>query len=308
MRNDNKQKKPDENPELVGYEDIVDVLRSMPEREWRDISGDVMSELARRRALIRRFTFVSAAAAAIAVVVGVPLATEFASRDGGSTNLEAVAPTSSGSTELDQPATDFLLAAQESDGMWDPSRWGGSERYATAVTGFAMMALAGRDNAEFDAGAARAAYALRAMQLPDGRFVEGEDDALMLNHAVATVALLRLYSSGRFPELFSVIDGAVNHIRYEQNASGGWGRGGTASLWLTQALSLASDMGWQDKNGELRRSIMWLERNTGIEAEALAAADTLDGKKAVLNGLCSAMLEDLSDSTAGGAILAASFR
>lgn len=308
MKNDNEQESFGKNPELVGYEDVVELLRSMPEKERRDISGDVMSELSRRRALRRRIAFSAAAAAAIAVVVGLQLATQVAYLDGSPLDAGTVASTSSGSTCAQQPSADFLLAAQENDGMWNPARWGGSAQYATAVTGFAMMALADRNDAVFDESAARAASALRAMQGADGRLAEGDKDSLMINHSIATVALLHLYSSGRFPELFSVIDGAVNHIRDEQNASGGWGRGGMAPLWLTQALSLASDMGWQDKNGELRRGIMSLERNKGDDAKALAAADTLEGKKEVLNSLCSKMLENLSNSPAGGTILAASFR
>ena len=59
------------------------------------------------------------------------------------------------------------------------------------------------------------------------------------NHAIATGALLRLYETGRFPELFTVVDGAVNYIRVAQEASGGWGDAAGADVWLVDALARA---------------------------------------------------------------------
>ena len=55
--------------ELKGYEDIVMMLRSEPERDYRDISGEVVAKILRRRVLVRRWISVSAAAAAMAIFV-----------------------------------------------------------------------------------------------------------------------------------------------------------------------------------------------------------------------------------------------
>ncbi|NLB69279.1 MAG: terpene cyclase/mutase family protein [Lentisphaerae bacterium] len=230
--------------ELPGYEDVLTLLRSAPETKWRDISGDVMVKIKRRKA-VNTFVLRFAVAAVFIIVIGTPFFIHFSSftQSGAEEQKVEVAESRMQST------LEFLIASQEIDGMWSPERWGGSAQYATAVTGIAMMSLASLDDANLDNSAALAAAALRASQTTGGNFASVSSEASLLNHAVATVAMLQIYSTGRFPELFTVLDGAVNYIRSRQNAAGGWSEGYGASLWLAHALSLASDAGWQDKGG-----------------------------------------------------------
>ena len=294
------------NDPLDGNEDIVRMLRQAPEREWPDIAPRVMAEIERRRAMSRRrakiMAFIASAAAAAAAIAIVAM-TPDAAEPPRETTPPQIAESNKSARDS---AADWLLAAQEKDGTWNPASWGGSKSYGTAVTGFVIMSLAQRDSATLDDSIARAAASLRAAQEAGGN-LGGQGDAMMFNHAVATVALLRLYSTGRFPELFTPIDGAVNYIRSTQAPSGTWAKGKPEShLWLVEALSIASDLGWQDTDGQLRRGIMRLESATGTAAKTLAGASSLDEKKAAVERLCSDWLKSGQASAAGGALYTAS--
>ena len=296
-RNDAEKMAPD------GYEDIVSRLRSVPEREYRDISGDVMAEIARRRIVRRHRVSFAVAAAAAAVVFLLTLPAVFTGDDGA----DGVSTGAIASVEPELSTEQWLVAAQEGDGTWNPAHWGGSREYIPAVTGFAMMSLASHDEAELDSSVAAAAQALRAMQTAEGRF-GATGDRMLFNHGIATVAMLRLYETGRFPELFTVIDGAVNYIRGTQTSSGGWtdGENTQAGIWLVDALSRASRLGWQDKGGHLRRGLRWLEHSSEPFAGELASAPSLAEKQERVEKLCSAWVSRNSFARAGGKIYSAS--
>ena len=279
--------------ELKGYEDIVMMLRSEPERDYRDISGEVVAKILRRRVLVRRWISVSAAAAAMAIFVF--LVPGVWNVDRGAMQPESSSP------------GDWLVSAQERDGSWDPARWGGSREYLPAVTGFAMMSLARHEQAAFDSAVAKAAQSLRGLQTVDGRFGE-TGDRMMFNQGIATVAMLKLYETGRFPELFTVIDGAVNYIRRSQNSSGGWGRGenNSAGIWLVDALGRASRLGWEDKGGNLRRGLRWLENSPESFSQEIAQASSLDDKRRRVERICDKWVSEKSLKRAGGKVFEAS--
>lgn len=286
-----------------GYEDIVSRLRSVPEREYRDISGDVMAEIARRRIVRRHRASLAVAAAAAAAVFLLAMPAVFTGDDGAG----GVSTGELASVEAELSTEQWLVAVQERDGTWNPAHWGGSREYIPAVTGFAMMSLARHDEAELDSSVAAAAQALRAMQTAEGRFGT-TGDRMLFNHGIATVAMLRLYETGRFPELFTVIDGAVNYIRSTQTSSGGWadGENTQAGIWLVDALSRASRLGWQDKGGHLRRGIRWLEQSPEPFAGELASAPSLAEKQERVEGLCAEWVSRNSFARAGGKIYSAS--
>lgn len=276
-----------------GDADLAALLRAVPERPFRDVSGAVVQTIVHRRRR-RRMAFAgfgaAAAAAALVVMTWLP-STPVAVRP----PVEAAAAS--------RAAEDWLLTAQEADGTWDPARWGGSREYRPAVTGFAMMALVRDGDAAADGAAARAAQALRGMQGRDGRL--GGARALH-NHAIATGALLRLYETGRFPELFTVVDGAVNYIRVAQEASGGWGDAAGADVWLVDALARAEALGWRDAGGHLRRGLRALGRSGGEAGAAVAAAPDLAGKREAVAALCAKWIDANPVSRAGGRVYAAS--
>ncbi len=281
-----------------GYEDIVSALRSAPAREFRDISGEVMKAIARRRLLMRcvAASLASAAAAAVVVVLMVPSVLQ-------KCNVERVAM----NDNVEISTSEWLISAQESDGTWNPAHWGGSAEYIPAVTGFAMMSLVSHEGEASDAVVLKAAQAFRAMQTADGR-VGAATERSTFNHGIATVALLKLYETGRFPELFTVVDGAVNHIRETQDSLGGWGGGNEASvdIWMVDALARASVLGWQDKGGHLRRGIRRLETAAAPFSNEIAAAKTLSQKREVVESLCGRWIEDNPVARAGGMVYAKS--
>lgn len=199
--------------------------------------------------------------------------------------------------------TEWLLAAQEADGTWDPARWGGSGAYPYAVTGFAMMALASGET--HDADVARAVWALRAGQSQEGR-LGGANDRSMLNHAIATVALLTLYETGRFPESFSVADGAVNYIRTMQDARGGWAGGDAADMWLVDALGRASVLGWPDRGAHLRRGLRQLEATGAWFSAAIARVSTVSGKRCEVARACETWIAANRKIRGGGQVYAQS--
>ena len=299
----------DAEPE-AGDAAIAAMLRAVPERSFPDVSASVVAALLRRRRR-RRFAFVAAAAAAVvAMMIGPSLQDVPPDHAAKAAKLKAAMAAQAAKRETAMavvPGPDaWLLAAQEADGTWDPARWGGSREYLPAVTGFAMMALVRDGGAAADDAAARAAQALRAMQGRDGRLGGGRT---LHNHAIAAGALLRLYETGRFPELFSVVDGAVNYIRVTQDAAGGWGDaagGAGADVWLVDALGRADALGWRDKGGHLRRGLRALERAAGSPAAAVAAAPTLAAKREAVADLCRKWIEENPVSRAGGRVYEAS--
>ncbi len=254
---------------------VANRLRAVPERPYPDISSAVMRRIAcRRRWRAGVLTTAAAAAAAAAVVmvrVGDPRM-----------DAESAVPAPDTVLAVTQPATspiDWLLAAQEQDGTWDPARWGGSAVYPHAATGFAVLALVEGGQTAHDDEIARAIWALRAGQSPDGRLGGGTGAGLMLNHAVATAALLAAHETGRFPQAFTALDGAIGWMRSRQDAHGGWGGGDTADLWLVDVLARATEAGWPDRGGHVRRGLRRIEAAGGAVSQDLAAASGLAEKR-----------------------------
>ncbi len=281
-----------------GNEDIVSLLRAVPAREFRDISGEVMQAIARRR-FLKRCAVASLVSAAAAVVVAVLMVPASSPQGGVEPVLVTVAAPLS--------AAEWLVSAQEADGTWNPAHWGGSADYIPAVTGFAMMSLVSAEGDAYDALVSKAAQAFRAMQAAHGRLGAASGRSIF-NHGIATVALLKLYETGRFPELFTLVDGAVNHIRETQNSAGGWGGGEGASvdIWMVDALARASVLGWQDKGGHLRRGIRRLETADTPFSGEISAAGTLAQKREVVETLCGKWIEDNPVARAGGMVYAKS--
>ncbi|MDD5708452.1 MAG: terpene cyclase/mutase family protein, partial [Kiritimatiellae bacterium] len=161
-------------------------------------------------------------------------------------------------------AAEWLVAQQEADGSWRPSRTGGHDAYQPAVTALALLALQCQSPDKHAAAIARGTQALLAMQAPDGSFGKAAG-AKQYNHAIATYALLSLVqrpdvpSNGR-----AALDRAIAFTRGTQNSGGGWdysldGPGNTAlSVWQLGVLAQAAAQGWGDADGHLRRGLAWL--------------------------------------------------
>lgn len=281
------------------------LLRAIPERAFPDISERVEQRILRGRWWHRMGAWgASIAAIGVGLVwisVKAPRTDEVRADEASRALVQVM-----DAREIETAPTGtkaWLMSVQAADGTWDPGQWGGSRDYRLAVTGFAMMALVNEGTELADASLVRAMEALKTAQRETGTFGAREHFA---NHAIATAALLRMYETGRFPELFSMIDRAVNTIRETQGMDGVWGGNATVSVWLMDALARADVLGWRDVGGHLRRGLRALSMGETELAESIRAAQTLQAKCDVVAACCEQWVASNPISRAGGDVYAAS--
>ncbi|MFP6903939.1 MAG: hypothetical protein VCG02_01885, partial [Verrucomicrobiota bacterium] len=113
---------------------------------------------------------------------------------------------------------EWLVAQQEAEGHWDPSRTGGHRAYSRGVTAIALMALldSGRTNRFAAAIEAARDYLVQAPSASYGQ-------AFSYNECLGTLALLELYKWQPGEALETHIDEALAQLVERQNANGGWG-------------------------------------------------------------------------------------
>jgi len=175
----------------------------------------------------------------------------------------------------------WLASAQHENGSWNAEAWGGQENYTPALTGLATLALlADASNLDAEAGnperaesVKRAARYLAGAVGRTGR-IGPRFDAALYNHGIATVALLEAYALTRDESLKAPIARALDYIRSEQAASGGWGYAGgrqvntAISVWQLNALLLAGRLGWPETSGVAERGLAWLGGMIDTEGRA----------------------------------------
>ncbi|MAG56600.1 MAG: hypothetical protein CMJ83_09950 [Planctomycetes bacterium] len=178
------------------------------------------------------------------------------------------------SPRLDPPvasagaALRWLVSAQEDDGSYLPSRWGGRDRYRVGLTGLAVSALAGASEGIADASVRdaldRGTSFLIRHQAESGCIGLRINDSLY-NHAPATLALLRVQGRHPVAEVRAAAIRAVKHLVSEQRPSGGWGyvddgRGranAMISAWPLEALCLAHEAGLADLADQIAAARRW---------------------------------------------------
>ncbi len=139
-------------------------------------------------------------------------------------------------------ALDFLTRAQEQDGRWDASRFGGGMEYKvlghdrggaglhadTAVTALALLAMLAAGNThlegEFQDSTRRGLEYLISVQTVDGNLAGA---ALLFSqmycHSMATLALSEAYAMTGDERLRNVVQRAVNYsVRAQHPQNGGW--------------------------------------------------------------------------------------
>lgn len=163
-------------------------------------------------------------------------------------------------------ALQWLVAAQESDGSWNPARWGGRDRWRVGLSGLAISALADFEDELPDLRRAldRGVAFLSRQQAADGRFGPPFAEYLY-NHAPATLAILHVMERYPVPELDAVARRAVDHLLSEQSSRGGWGYAGGAdapnaviSAWPLEALLQARAHGRSDLDRSIGSALTWL--------------------------------------------------
>ncbi|MFT5494827.1 MAG: hypothetical protein ACI9TH_000218 [Kiritimatiellia bacterium] len=162
---------------------------------------------------------------------------------------------------------EWLVAQQESDGHWDPSKTGGHPVFTRGVTALALMALmdSGREKRYASVITAAGAY---LMQRPPER----EGQAFSYNECLATLALMEMHKRQPTPPLKDHLDRALSSLVQRQNHFGGWGyethrnfsyqKGAPANssvtVWPLLALEQAVAQGWAAYEAPLRRARNWM--------------------------------------------------
>lgn len=248
-----------DNPDAAN---VIFALAHAPEQPPRtSISLQVMEAIrqkssARRslrtRRLFRTVSIAAAIAATLLVIVRPPLVTD-------------ACPTASPIAQI--------LSTQTADGSFSPET--GNIAMTPAATGLAILRLLDDGLSPQAPELRAAAHWLRTRQFPDGSFSR---DARPYNLALPALALLRLYESGAYPELFTPIDGAISSVRRRlaeprQTAS-------ADEACLAAALVLAERNGWSDDfNGEMRRSILRMSASQNPLYAAIQNEKTFAGKR-----------------------------
>lgn len=185
-----------------------------------------------------------------------------------------------------------LMATQGKNGAWSSVGECGNESYSPALTALAVLALS-RQQGESGEALDKAVNGLIAMQHDDGSF--GEGFSKLYNHAFATYALIthELNNAKRYkPE----IQKAIEFAKKNQNHFGGWdydsdGEGNdTLTLWETAILAKASELGYVDDCGTLRKGLLYLQKKSREGLLDYRQVLDKDGQ----NGVCGIILTKMS--------------
>lgn len=240
---------------------LVSLLRATPALEpSRDLAPVVLERVREQR---RRWPIVATSAAAAAVVFVIGLS-QMRLREPA-----AVPPVAASESESVARALGWLAKAQEADGSWDATRWGGDARFEVALTALPLIALLESEHPtpERIAAAASAVRALRERQAENGTF-GGAFFGSCYNQGLATLALLRACERQPDAELKLAIESACKVIARTQAPDGGWGylnssRSNVAiTLWNLEALKLADALGFPVERTRLDRALQWMQTNT----------------------------------------------
>ncbi|MEI8352819.1 MAG: prenyltransferase/squalene oxidase repeat-containing protein, partial [bacterium] len=272
-------------PESSGIEGaddrVIAWLTSVPaEQVSHDLAPEILAKvrMTHRAAFPRRFVYVLAAAATIALLLG-------------GLWLMGSRPADPG-----RKAVAWLCQTQEPDGSWSSEKWGGDSHFEVALTGLSLLTLleesarstpnsgrpwrigslsAGEPRPEGAVHLTRIidraiAYLIQHQQ-PDGRFGDLFSGA-PYNQGIATLALAKAYETRKSETLRQALDRAVSAIGARQYADGGWGYHHEArpasnlsiTLWQVEALRLAALQGWPQVKPQVERGVRWM---AGVAAD-----------------------------------------
>ncbi|HUW59278.1 MAG TPA: zf-HC2 domain-containing protein [Planctomycetota bacterium] len=247
---------------VAGFRALVGRLRELaPEPTGRDLAPLVLARLGRTVPTTVRLARIAVLAACLLLILWGGWMVTVARRT-SAPDVLAAAP------EEMKRALDWLAAAQENDGSWNPEKWGGQTDYRVGLTGLALLAFTGAGETP-TAGphadtVARAAAYLVGEQSKTGRFGPFFSGA-PYNHGIATVALLETYARTNDVKLRAPLARAVHFIKSRQDTHGGWGylapdvhTNTSITAWQLHALLLADALGWSDRNATARRGLTWL--------------------------------------------------
>ncbi len=259
---------------------IVSLLHSAPRAEVsRDLAPAILATL-RGQSNTPLWPRVAGLAAAAAIIITLGLSKAWLSaRPRPAAPLASTAPRESEAASATR-ALDWLCKAQEPDGSWSATRWGGDRRFEVALTALPLMALLSSEQPtpEHSTAVAKAVDALMKSQAANGSFGDAFFGSCY-NQGIATLALLRAYQRQPDAELKRTIEAAFDVIRITQTASGGWGYLGSpqphpaVTLWNVDALKLAAALGIANVQPSLDRGTRWMQEHSSPPRGATPASD-----------------------------------
>jgi len=250
-------------PEAEAFRELTAGMRQQPEIEpSADLTRRIMRRIEReeergsagKAPAFRPWFGAAAAAAVIAALFG----------------LRVLYPGAGGSCALNNEQ--WLAAAQETDGSWNPARHGGSREYRPALTALSALALH-RSSKKFSAAVESACRYLAGIQQPDGSFGGSDGHEQLYNQAIVTYVLAE--TGGKNEGHTAVLQRAVACIGSAQSAEGGWdyaedSQGNAAvTAWQVQALFSAKNSGIAAADIPMRRGLRWL-RGAALSDGAVA--------------------------------------
>lgn len=180
-----------------------------------------------------------------------------------------------GTEEAVLAALRWLEARQESDGSWDPARFGGLAEHGVGCSALATLAFLGGGHTPregpFRGTVEKAVRRLVSLQqangcvgVPAGNYLYG--------HGLGALALMEAYCLTDDSRLKPAVVAAVGFTQFAQNAAGGWGyaaRDGendtSVTGWQVMVLELARAKGFLTTATSLRQAMEWLDSVTAAD-------------------------------------------
>lgn len=178
-------------------------------------------------------------------------------------------------------ALDWFCHHQEPDGSWNAEKWGGNRRFEVALTALPALALLSAETLppEGSAAVSNAMHWLQKQQTETGSFGPSFQ-GMPYNQSIATLTLLHAYQHQPTTDLKRTLDAAIANLLTHQTADGGWGylysplADRSITEWHTEALELASDLGWKGVGSNLQRARTWLAAHANPRTDAEEPSDS----------------------------------
>jgi hypothetical protein len=172
-------------------------------------------------------------------------------------------------------ALDWFTGAQEIDGRWSITRFGGQKGHDAGATGFVLLSYLGWGATHAAEGPYRESVSrglawLQAKMKEDGDLRDTDAENAMYSQGIATLALAEAFALTKDEKLREAAQRAVNFIVSAQNQKDGSWRyqpgdpGDTSVLgWQLMALTSARLAGLEVPDGALKNVQRWLRKVGG---------------------------------------------
>lgn len=167
----------------------------------------------------------------------------------------------------------WLKQSQESNGSWNPVKYGGLKEYQVGLTSLVLLTFLGDGNSSQNGPYAKTVDAginyLVKNQQANGLFgparIDDKPVNYMYNHGIATIAVLENYCMTKDKNMEEPVKQAVSFIVNAQNAAGGWGyqshngvNDTSTTVWQVLALRIARTLKLPGVQEALNHSSRWL--------------------------------------------------